>query len=108
MIPLNGRVRGASPTLRLAVRVRTHSGAITLADGLMLGAMLIWGINITSVKVVVHSVPPLGFGLLRYTFASVLLFGLLRWREGSVGVERRHLPWLAGSGAIGLGINQIT
>lgn len=109
MIPSSGRERGAASTVRLAARVRPRAAAaVTPADGLMLGAMLIWGINITSVKVVVQAVPPLGFGLLRYSFASALLFGILRWREGSIGIKRRHLPWLAGSGAVGLGLNQVT
>lgn len=73
----------------------------------MLGAMLIWGINITSAKVAVHDVPPLGFGLLRYTFASSVLFFILWRREGSIGVHRGDLPWLAASGIIGLGLNQV-
>lgn len=73
----------------------------------MLMTMLLWGINVTSVKVAVQVLPPLGFGLMRYSFAATVLVVVLKRQEGSVGVSRRHLPWLALSGGIGLGLNQV-
>jgi drug/metabolite transporter (DMT)-like permease len=73
----------------------------------MMLTMLIWGINITSVKVVVGALPPLGFGLLRYALASGVLFAILKWREGSLRVRRSDLGWVIPAGAIGIGCNQI-
>jgi drug/metabolite transporter (DMT)-like permease len=79
----------------------------SLADALMVLTMLIWSLNITSVKVVVGVIPPLGFGLLRYGAATVVLFLILWQQERSVRVRRADLGWLALSGAIGFGLNQM-
>lgn len=73
----------------------------------MLLTMLIWGANIVSVKIVVRTVAPLGFGFLRYLIAGCALLALLRWREGSATIRRGDLPWLAGAGAVGIGLNQV-
>jgi drug/metabolite transporter (DMT)-like permease len=80
---------------------------VTRADALMMLTMLIWGINITSVKIAVSALPPLGFGLLRYALASSMLFAILKWREGSLHVRRSDLGWMIPAGAIGIGCNQI-
>jgi drug/metabolite transporter (DMT)-like permease len=108
MALLNARVRAARPTVRVADLVSAGRGVrFTRADALMMLTMLIWGINITSVKVVVSALPPLGFGLLRYALASGVLFAILKWREGSLRVRRSDLGWMIPAGAIGIGCNQI-
>src|SRR5919198_86739 len=101
MALLNARVRAARPTVRVADVVSAGRGVrVTRADALMMLTMLIWGINITSVKVVVSALPPLGFGLLRYALASGVLFAILTWREGSLRVRRSDLGWVIPAGAI--------
>src|SRR5437763_15219016 len=108
MALLNARVRAARPTVRAADLMSAGRGVrFTRADALMMLTMLIWGINITSVKVVVGALPPLGFGLLRYALASGVLFAILKWREGSLRVRRSDLGWMVPAGAIGIGCNQI-
>jgi drug/metabolite transporter (DMT)-like permease len=108
MALLNARVRAARPTVRAAYLLCAGRGfRVTRADALMMLTMLIWGINITSVKVAVSALPPLGFGLLRYALASGVLFAILKWREGSLGVRRSDLRWMIPAGAIGIGCNQI-
>jgi drug/metabolite transporter (DMT)-like permease len=77
------------------------------ADGLMLLTMLIWGINITCVKVATYVISPLGFGLLRYSIASIVLLAILRRQEGSLRVRRADIGWLAAGGACGFGLNQV-
>jgi drug/metabolite transporter (DMT)-like permease len=73
----------------------------------MLLTMLIWGINITCVKVATNVIAPLGFGVLRYSIASVILLAILRRREGSLRIGRADLGWVAAGGACGFGLNQI-
>src|SRR5438067_308367 len=108
MAQLNAHVRAARPTGRAAYLLYAGRGfRFTRADALMMLAMLIWGINISSVKVAVSALPPLGFGLLRYALASAVLFAILKWREGSIHVRRSDLRWLIPAGAIGIGCNQI-
>jgi drug/metabolite transporter (DMT)-like permease len=108
MALLNARVRAARPTVRAADLVSAGRGLrFGRADALMMLTMLIWGINITSVKVVVGALPPLGFGLVRYALASGVLFAILKWREGSLRVRRADLGWMIPAGAIGIGCNQI-
>lgn len=80
---------------------------LTRADGVMIGTMLMWGINISAAKVVVRAVPTSAFGLLRYTIAALVLAAVLKRREGSVRVHRRDLARLALVGAVGLGVYQV-
>ena len=44
---------------------------------------------------------------LRFGIAGLLLLGLLRWREGSIGLPRRDLLAIAGLGALGFGLYQV-
>ena len=108
MALLSARTRASAPKVQAVHLVRTARGfRFTRADALMMLTMLIWGINITSVKVVVSALPPLGFGLLRYALASGVLFAILKGREGSLRLGRSDLGWLIPAGAIGIGCNQI-
>src|SRR3982751_2418807 len=103
MALLNPRVRAARPKVRAAYLLYAGRGLrFTRADALMMLTMLIWGINITSVKIVVSALPPLGFGLLRYALASGVLFAILKGREGALRVGRSDLGWLLPAGAIGI------
>src|SRR2546428_10862890 len=102
------RARTAAPKVQAVHLVRAgRRPRFTRADALMILTMLIWGINITSVKVAVSALSPLGFGLLRYALASGVLFAILKWREGSMRMSRPDLRWLMPAGAIGIGSNQI-
>jgi drug/metabolite transporter (DMT)-like permease len=108
MIAFTARLRAATPYLHPARMVATARGVqMGLADWLMVGTMAIWSINVTSVKVVVGVIQPLGFGVIRYAVSTLILFLLLRVREGSVGISRRALPAVAVCGAVGFGLNQI-
>ncbi len=69
--------------------------------------MVLWAANFIVVKSALAVLPPVGFTFLRFAIASVTLFALLRWREGSVGLPRRDLLGIAGLGALGFGIYQI-
>jgi len=66
----------------------------------------IWSVNSLMVKWVVGEVPPIVFATARYAISFAVLLGVLRWREGSVGLPRREILPLAALGMAGFGIYQ--
>jgi drug/metabolite transporter (DMT)-like permease len=58
----------------------------------MLLVCLIWGANFSVMKAAFDHLPPLGFTAVRFTVSSVLLYGLVRWRQGSVSMPA-GLTW---------------
>ena len=101
---------GPAPAARSSVSsgIRGPSAADRrLAEIGVLAVMVLWAANFIVVKSAVAQLPPVGFTFLRFSLASVTLFVLLRWREGSVGLPRRDLIAILGLGAIGFGAYQI-
>jgi drug/metabolite transporter (DMT)-like permease len=78
-----------------------------LAEAGVLAVMVLWAGNFIVVKSAIGILPPVGFTFLRFTLVSLTLFGLLRWREGSVGLPRRDRLAIMGFGALGFGVYQI-
>jgi drug/metabolite transporter (DMT)-like permease len=60
---------------------------LPLTDLTMILVVLIWGANFTVVKLTLQELPPLGFAALRFSGAALVLWLILRAREG-----RRRLP----------------
>jgi drug/metabolite transporter (DMT)-like permease len=60
-------------------------------DLLMLGTVLIWGINFTVVKLALRFFSPMGFNALRFGLATVTILLLLRLNASTNGEDR----WLA-------------
>jgi drug/metabolite transporter (DMT)-like permease len=78
-----------------------------LAEAGILVVMVLWAANFIVVKSALDVLPPVGFTFLRFVLASITLFALLRWREGSIGLPRRDLLPICGLGALGFGLYQI-
>jgi drug/metabolite transporter (DMT)-like permease len=78
-----------------------------LAEVGVLIVMVLWAANFIVVKSALEVLPPVGFTFLRFVLASVTLFVLLAWREGSVGLPRRDLVPICALGALGFGLYQI-
>ena len=87
-----GRPRPSLSTAR-----RIPAGAVgsprdrRIAEIAVLGVMVLWAANFIVVKSAVASLPPVGFTLLRFSLAAIMLLVLLRWREGSIRLPRRDL-----------------
>src|SRR6185437_15089524 len=64
----------------------------SLADAGMLLVCLIWGANFSVMKGAFSYLPPLAFTAVRFIIASLLLYLLLRWRNGTVAMPR-GLGW---------------
>jgi drug/metabolite transporter (DMT)-like permease len=88
----------ARPASTLRERRLVELGIVVVA--------FVWGSNFIVVKALIEHIPPLGLSAMRFTLASVVLFVLLRVREGSIGVPRRDLLPMALLGVLGFGLYQ--
>ena len=68
--------------------------------------MVLWAGNFVVVKGALTELPPVGFTMLRFCLASVVLLAVCRWREGALALPRRDLAQLAALGALGFAIYQ--
>jgi drug/metabolite transporter (DMT)-like permease len=100
-------VPASSTTASSPITSRTAAADRRVAEAAVLVVMLFWSANFIVVKSALDVLPPVGFTFLRFVLASVTLFALLRWREGSVRLARRDLVPICGLGALGFGIYQI-
>lgn len=73
----------------------------------MLLVVLIWGVNFSIAKIALQEIPPLAFAALRFTGAAVLLWLLLRWREGAHPLPKGALWKLAWVGIVGNTLYQV-
>lgn len=74
--------------------------------GLILVA-IIWGSNFGISKLAMDSFHPIVFTFLRFGLAAPIFFILLKWREGSVRVERRHIPKLIIVSIVGIAVLEL-
>jgi drug/metabolite transporter (DMT)-like permease len=82
----------------------TRSRAAAGLDANDLGLMavvLIWGLNLTVVKLALNEVAPLAFNGVRFTLAAVTLLALLKLYGESYGSPLRDALWLVGAGLLG-------
>ena len=77
------------------------------ADAAVLGASLLFGINYSSMKLVLIFFPPFVAAMLRFGIAGIVIFLLLRHVEGSIRISRQSLQRLLVSGVVGYGIQQV-
>jgi drug/metabolite transporter (DMT)-like permease len=77
-----------------------------LAEIAILLVMLTWGANVVAVKTIISDVPPVLFAFVRFGAAFLVLLGVLRLREGSVGLPRGDVLPLLLLGLAGFGLYQ--
>lgn len=78
-----------------------------LAEIGLLLVMLSWAVNFITVKGTGSQIPPMTFAWVRFTAASLLLLGLLRWREGSIRLRSGDVLPMILLGVMGFGIYQV-
>lgn len=64
---------------------------LSRVDAMLSLMVLIWGANYAVVKAALLQMRPLAFNAFRFTLASLLLLGLLHWRQGGIRVMRKDL-----------------
>jgi drug/metabolite transporter (DMT)-like permease len=74
---------------------------IPATDLTMMLVVLIWGMNFSVTKIALTELPPLAFAALRFSGAAVLLWALLRWREGVRALPKGALWKLTWVGIVG-------
>ncbi len=67
----------------------------------MLLVTLIWGANFTIMKLGLAAMPPLAYTAIRFLVACGLLWGVLKWREGSLAIPLGTFWPLVGLGLVG-------
>ena len=67
----------------------------------LLGVVLIWGLNLTIVKVALRAVLPLAFNGIRFALATLTLFFLLHRFGETYRTSRSDFLWLVGLGFLG-------
>ena len=67
----------------------------TLNDGLMLGVVTIWALNLSLVKIALAEIPPLPYNGIRLLLASAVLLAWLLLSERNLKLRRRDLPKIA-------------
>jgi drug/metabolite transporter (DMT)-like permease len=77
------------------------------ADAGMLLVTLIWGANFTVMKLGLAVLPPLAYTGVRFAIACLLLWGVLKWREGSAAIPAGTFWPLVGLGLLGNTFYQI-
>ncbi len=90
-----------------SIRRAATPGQRRLAELGVLLVMVFWAGNFIVIKRAIEDVPPVGFTLLRFALASVVLLAVLRWREGSIGLPRRDAIAILALGVMGFGVYQI-
>lgn len=70
-------------------------------------AQLIWGLNVSTMKIAVAEMDPYLVGMVRNLLAGLVLMGVLWRREKRLGFERRHWPRLLLTATLGMGVNTI-
>jgi drug/metabolite transporter (DMT)-like permease len=90
----------ASPTPR-------PSAGLTAQDAAMLTVCLIWGGNFTVMKLALERMEPLAFTAVRFVLGSVLLWAVLRWKEGPAPLPRGSFLELLGLGVVGNTLYQL-
>jgi drug/metabolite transporter (DMT)-like permease len=80
---------------------------IPTTDLTMLLVVLIWGTNFSVTKIALAELPPLVFSALRFGGAAVLLWIILRWREGVLPLPKGAFWKLTWVGVIGNTLYQV-
>jgi drug/metabolite transporter (DMT)-like permease len=70
----------------------------SVADAMLLVTVCLWALNFTTSKYILdHGFEPLTYSGIRYSFASLIFLAIVLPREGSLRIERRDLPLVAGA-----------
>lgn len=73
-----------------------------LANILMLVTILFWGVSYVSIKITVAEVPPITMAAIRFTIASVLLWGMFKRVEPGAKLAKADLLQMGLAGCLGI------
>ena len=70
-------------------------------------AQLIWGLNVSTMKIAISDLDACLIGMVRNFVAGLILMAVLARVEGRVGLEARHWPRMVVVAVLGMGLNTI-
>jgi len=77
------------------------------ADLVLLGAISIWALNFSAMKVGIGEIGPLPFPFLRYGIGAIVMALVVRRTEASLRFAHRDIGLLLVAGAVGVTVNQL-
>jgi drug/metabolite transporter (DMT)-like permease len=77
------------------------------ADLVLLGAISIWALNFSAMKVGIGEIGPLPFPVLRYGIGAIVMGLVVRRTEATLRFARRDIGLLLVAGAVGVTVNQL-
>jgi len=81
---------------------------VRAADAMLLYCVLAWSGNFTAVGYGLERFHPLAHASLRFALGGLAFAAIARAREGSLRIERRDWPIVAGLAFVGIVVNQTT
>ena len=82
-------------------RTSTTEGSFSVTDLMLLGLVLVWGVNFSVIKRTLEEMSPLSFNALRFVLATLLILILLRVTGENLSVPRRDWSRLLLLGLVG-------
>ncbi len=95
-----------SRSLALSRQPRPGRG-LAGTDLMMIGMVVIWGVNYSIIKLALRSLSPFAFNVVRFSLATGLMLVLLRARGESLRIARRDIPAMIVLALSGHGLYQI-
>ena len=78
-----------------------------MIDLRLLFVAAVWGINFSVIKYALGDFYPLGFTLIRFSLAALLLFAVMRFRGLPLGIDRQDRPAVIRLGLLGITLYNI-
>ncbi|HEU4674306.1 MAG TPA: DMT family transporter [Candidatus Limnocylindrales bacterium] len=100
-----------SSASRAPVGSSTASGRRSTAEGgadlVLLGAISIWSLNFTVMKVGIAEISPVAFPVFRFGIGALVMAYVVRRREGGLGFQRRDALLFLVTAVLGITLNQL-
>ncbi len=78
-----------------------------MADLMVLCCVTMWAFNVPLVKSILQYMQPLETSLIRFGTAGIIFAVYVRFREGSLKIQWKHVPLMVGAGLMGIFLNQV-
>ena len=79
------------------------------AEVILIVTVLLWSGSYTAARyAVTNGFEPIAYSSVRFAIGAAIFVAVVLWREGSLRISRRHLPYLVPAALVGVVINQVS